>query len=99
MPSPLTPIAPINRPSRYKGKPPGKIVIPLGKFGSGASGALLVVKKTPLRGFVMPAGRSEKNSCILSNGPGAVPTMPGGYRLCARKPTVRAEYARFVLEK
>src|SRR5262245_38378194 len=44
-------------------------------------------------------GSSEAISWRRRNGPGSVLSMPGGYKLCERKPTVRAEYARFVFEK
>src|SRR5215472_2689397 len=91
------------------------MVMPLGSAGSTATGRSATVKTTPLRTFVTPVGRRlvneaakgrrEKRSCRLRNGPGRVPTIPGGYRLCARKPTVRVENAEFeswkklVLEK
>src|SRR5436190_15785689 len=92
MPSPLTPIAPINTPLRYNGNPPGKIVMPLGKFGLGGQEAGAVEIVTPLR--TLNPVKPENRSCKPRNGPGAVLLIPGGYRLCARNPTVRLEKAR-----
>src|SRR5438445_13525857 len=73
--------------------------MPFGRFGSGAASASATPSTTPFKMFVTPAGSSENFSCNPNNGPGVVPLMPGGYKLCARKPTVRVDQARFVSEK
>src|SRR6185503_13052335 len=68
--------------------------MPFGSPGSGAVGGGSVTgKKTPFNGFMTPTGIKEYRSCNPSNGPGAAPEIPGGYRLCARNPTVRVESA------
>src|ERR1051325_218026 len=79
MPSPLTPMAPINTPFRYNGKPPGKIVVPLGRFGLTV---VEVAKTAPFTGFVavIEVGvMIEKRSWRPKKRPGFVPTIPGGY--------------------
>src|SRR5882672_11311174 len=60
------------------------MVIPFGKFG---------LRGTPGVSSV------DTTSCMKKNGPGGVPEMPGGNMVCARKPTVRVEKARSLLEK
>lgn len=72
---------------------------PFGRFGFTF---VSVVNTAPFTGFVATKGvgvMMEKRSCNPKNKPGCVLLMPGGYKLCARNPTVRAEYARFVVEK
>ena len=66
--------------------------MPFGRFGSGA---VKVVKTAPFTGFMavmLPVGVMMENfSCNPKNIPGCVLAIPGGYILCARNPTARAE--------
>ena len=94
IPSPETPIAPINVPPRYMGTPPGKIWIPLAAEMRGLQGAegttpRLATILSMTRSSCSPVENGLQKSYGFESGPGPLPLSPSGKNGRARLPTAR----------